>query len=336
MIATPAEAPAFDPYVSLRRRLLSPERVRELSRLRPGRAVGDALACWTLILASFAAVAIWPSGWAVALALPVIGTRYYGLFLIGHDGLHRRVFPKASHNDLFCDLLIFGPIGAITRLNNRNHIDHHLHLATAADPDRHRHGCFNKTRPVELIGFLTGATSVAHSIRNVFLKREPAEPQQRAVAPGGRRYTGRDLAILVGWQAALIGGLTACIGPWAWPVLWLLPVYVFTFLGDNARSFAEHSHPEPDEAADRHRLISFTSNAFERCLFAPMHMNFHAAHHLWPSIPYYNLPAAEREMRALPGSEEIEVRRSYVAYLWRYLRALPLEGCADTARRVEA
>jgi fatty acid desaturase len=61
--------------------------------------------------------------------------------------------------------------------------------------------------------------------------------------------------------------------------------------------------------------------------FAPMNMNFHAAHHLWVSIPYYNLPKADALMRAHPLATSLEWRRSYVGYLIRYALALPLEEC---------
>jgi fatty acid desaturase len=125
----------------------------------------------------------------------------------------------------------------------------------------------------------------------------------------------------------LIIGLSLAIGWWAWPMLWLAPVYAFTFLADNLRSFAEHSHPEPDTAADRHRLITFVSNPLERLLLAPMNMNFHAIHHLWASIPYYNLPKADHELRGKSATAGLEWRRSYLGYLWRYWRALPLHEC---------
>ena len=114
--------------------------------------------------------------------------------------------------------------------------------------------------------------------------------------------------MLAGWFCLLAGGLTWSIGWWAYPVLWLFPVYAFMFLGDNFRSFAEHSHPENDHAADEHRLITYTSNPVERMFVAPMNMNFHTAHHLWPSIPYYNLPIADSEIRRLPESSGLEWR----------------------------
>jgi fatty acid desaturase len=104
-------------------------------------------------------------------------------------------------------------------------------------------------------------------------------------------------------------------------------VYFFAYLADSIRSFAEHSHPENDAAADEHRLLTYDSNPVERMLFAPMNMNYHAAHHLWVSIPYYNLPAADAEMRRHPLARELEWRTSYVGYLVRYALALPLEEC---------
>jgi len=49
----------------------------------------------------------------VLLAIPVIGNRYYALFIIGHDGMHRRLFPHIKRNDFWNDLLVLAPIGAI-------------------------------------------------------------------------------------------------------------------------------------------------------------------------------------------------------------------------------
>jgi len=313
---------AFNPYDPYRRALLAPQRIRELSTLRPSRAVLDALISWLQILLAWGAVALWPRWWVVALAIPVVGTRFYALFLIGHDGLHRRVFPLPRTNDLFCDLFIFGPIGAITRLNNGNHLAHHQYLATPADTDRYKHACFNKTTRLELLFFLTGLASVLPAVRNVFGGRK-----REAAAPNRDGYKPRDVLILLGWQASLVVGLSWAIGWWAYPVLWLAPAYVFCFGGDLARSFIEHSHTEADALADRHRLVSFDVPWFERVFFSPVNMNYHAVHHLWPSIPYYNLPTADRQIRDRAEAAGLEWRSSYVSYLLRYMKALPIPGC---------
>jgi fatty acid desaturase len=314
-----------DPYKAYRNQLLSPQRVKELSALRPHIIVLDTLLCWVCIFAAWTAVAIYPVWWLVLLAIPIIGTRYYGLFIIGHDGIHGRLFENKKLNNLFNDFFIMGAIGAITRINNKNHLMHHLHLANPDDPDRFKHGCFNKANRPEFFLFLAGLSSIVQAVKNVFFTnaRTKTSPEAEAKSP----YSLADLALLAAWQIALIGGLTWFIGWWAYPVLWLMPVYLFAYLGDSVRSFAEHSHPESDHKADDHRLITYTSNAIERQFFSPMNMNFHAAHHLWVSVPYYNLPAADREIRKSPQSQGLEWRGSYLAYLLRYYRALPLPEC---------
>lgn len=303
--------------------MLSPVRVKELSQLRPGRVVFDVATCWLIIIAAWSLVAWSTTWWTIVPAMLVIGTRYYALFVIGHDGLHRRLLSSRRANDLFCDLLVLGPIGAITRLNNRNHLGHHQHLATELDPDRHKHGCFNKTDLTELLGYLSGISSIWHSVHNVFFASGRA-PKGETSDSG---YTARDFVVLAIVQGTLIGGLTWWFGWWGWPLLWAAPVYLFTYLGDSIRSFAEHSHPQADELADEHRLITYVSWPLERMFFAPMNMNYHAAHHLWVSIPYYNLPIADAEMRRHALASQLEWRRSYAGYLVRYALALPLEEC---------
>jgi fatty acid desaturase len=213
-------------------------------------------------------------------------------------------------------------------------------LATAADPDRHRYGCFNKALHHELLGYLVGVTSFVRSARNVLWPRQEAAQlldqadEMNQSAHEHRQYSWRDVAIILGWQLLLIVGLSAAVGPWAYIVLWVLPVYCCTFLADNLRSFLEHSQPEPDTDADSRRMISYSSNPIERLIIAPMNMNCHAAHHLWPSIPYYNLPQATREVRGHLLAAEIEWRKSYLGYLWRYMRALPLRRCKNSSEAV--
>lgn len=333
----------IDPYHPYRSTLLSPERVRELSRLSPAIPVRDAVLCWLTIVAAWTVAAMNPVWWVLALAAVFVGSRYYALYIIGHDGLHRRIFPTQSANDLFNDAVVLGPLGAITRLNNKNHLLHHRHLGNESDPDRHRHGCFNKYDRLHLVGFLTGVTSVFRAVYQVFFASRSARAAEATAAATTAAtgataradgYTLRDALILVGWQVALVGGLTLAFGWWGYLLMWLLPVYVLTFLADNFRSFVEHSHPESDEAADHHRLVTFESNAVERWFVAPMNMNYHVAHHLWVGIPYYRLPEADAEMSRHPLSEQLERRGSYLAYLVRYWLALPIEECrpAGTAR----
>ena len=324
-VSTPA-----DPYQGYRRSLLSPQRVRELSELWPARAVLDTIWLWSGILAAFALVAYLPAWWSVLIAIPVIATRYYALLIVGHDGIHRRLFRSPRWNDWFADLFVFGAVGAITRINNQNHLGHHRHLTTGDDPDLHQFTCTNKYAWHLLLAHLTGVTSLWRSFRNVFLERQDQRVVKTSLQKSPAPYTIRDVVLIGVWQVCLIGGLTWLVVWWAYPVLWLAPLYL-AFIADNFRAFAEHSQPREDRWANEHRLISFTSNPVERMFVAPLNMNYHATHHLWPSIPYYNLPQADLEIRHHPNAAGIEWRGSYFGYLLRYFRLLPLHECAPAA-----
>src|ERR1700731_13325 len=121
---------AASPYLPYRRALLSSAQIKELSTPKPWRAIVDAVICWAWIVAAMSLVAMRTSWWTVPIAIPVIGNRYYALFIIAHDGMHRRLFPTIKRNDFWTDVLALGAIGAITHINNRNHLTHHRHLAT--------------------------------------------------------------------------------------------------------------------------------------------------------------------------------------------------------------
>jgi fatty acid desaturase len=317
----------FDPYQPYRKTLLTPDRVRELSELRPARAVFDALWSWAWIIAAWAVAARWPVWWTALIAVGVVANRYYVLLIVGHDGIHRRSFRSVQWNDWFADLFVFGAVAAVTRIHNQNHLAHHHHLATADDPDLHQFTCTNKYHWRLLLGYLSGATSLWRSFKKVFIDRGASSSADKNAS---QHFSVRDLLLIGIWQVGLIGGLSWLVAWWAYPVLWLAPLYL-AFMADNFRAFAEHSQPRPEPWADEHRLITYLSNPLERFFVAPCNMNYHAAHHLWPSIPYYNLPAADREIRHLPAADGLEWRGSYFVYLLKYLRLLPLDDCRSPA-----
>jgi fatty acid desaturase len=304
----------MQPYSPFRTVLLEREELSRLGELRPLIPVCHTLLHWLFIAAAWIFVAWIPGWWTAAIAVPVIGVNFYGLYIIGHDGLHRRLFADQRANDAWNDLFILGSFGAITRLNRRNHMDHHQDTCLMSDPDRHKYLHAGKDGLVPFLMFLSGLASLVPSVRNVFFDGAPRKSTQS--------YGLRDLFVLVGWQAALAAGLSWGIGWWAYPLLWIFPVYGFGYRADLTRVFCEHAVLAQDARADETlRLVTYRSNWLEKLFFAPHNMNFHAAHHLWPGIPYYNLPKADRRMRARGDNDpRLVMRSSYIGFLLDYLR----------------
>ena len=58
--------------------------------------------------------------------------------------------------------------------------------------------------------------------------------------------------------------------------------------------------------------------------FLYWNMNYHIEHHIFPTVPYYNLPALRRYLEEHGMLEGIEYRMSYVGFAARYWLALPI------------
>lgn len=301
---------------SLLRALIDDEERRRLSRPRTGRVLRDVTFLWAQIFLVWTAAWWIDAIWFYAIAVILAGNRYYALYVIGHDGLHRILHKEEHINDAINDILILGPVGAITRINRHNHMQHHRHLGGHNDPDTFKYKSRSHLSPVMLLISFSGAPLVVRAIKNVF---DPAA-HGNVLRPA---YRPRDLFILVSWQAALLCGLTGVFGWWGYPLLWLLPIAAFTLSFDLLRVFSEHSVQDDSGLVLPHeRMIMVVSSPQERLFFSPMNMNHHVTHHAWPTIPYYALPEATSLMqqRAEDAGIHIEYRAGYCSYLLSVFR----------------
>lgn len=302
---------SYQPYRSA---LLLRAELAELNQLNVSRVVIDILMLWLQIVACWAIAALYPKWWLVILAAALVGNRYYSLFIVGHDGLHRRLHPRREVNDFVNDVFVLGPLGAITRINRLNHMRHHGTLAFSKDPDAYKYATRWTRGSFAYLFSLTGIPFVFRALANVYAVKNVA------VRGHHEPYTPRDIAIIAGWQVLLSVLLTLAFGWWGYFVMWWIPVYVFTFAADILRVFCEHSVESVNGASLHDRLVTFAAGPIELALFAPMNMNHHVAHHLWPSIPYRNLPKATAILYSRVATVSADmptpgIRRSYLRYL---------------------
>lgn len=304
-------------YKYFRINLLNQTEIKNFSKLNPLIPIKDILFFWSLIMFSWFACMTWKNVWVVIFVIPVISLSYHALFIIGHDAIHKRLSKSRFLNNLIADIFIFAPIGELTHLNGKNHLDHHRFLSSEFDPDRFRYIKENKNNKRELLGYLLGISNFISLRKSVFLNGLKKSNKKSILVRINESYSFRDLFILAFVNLTIILGLTLKIGIWAYPVLWLLPVYI-AYLGVNIRSLSEHSKLTSDNVADENRLVTFNSNFFEKLFIAPMGMNYHATHHIYPSIPYYNLSKVDIMIQKNNVSSSLEWRESYLSYLFKF------------------
>lgn len=295
--------------------------LRDLVRRRPWRMLVDTATSYAVIALAFAMLARWPAWWSAAAAFALIGNRQYALSVLTHEGNHRTLFARRRDNDLFARALLCAPVGVDFDGERRNHGAHHAHLARPTDPDRYLYAVGDKSTRAGFALFLTGLTTFPRALKKALHGRPSAVPWREAA----RGLVARRGATLVA-QAVIFAAISARFPPWYYVAFWLAPVYPLVFVPHKVRMFCEHALAvAPDEAADAHRLITYSPGLLERLLLAPYGLHFHAEHHLWPHVPYYNLP----RLRALVADRpEVTVRASYFGFLWAYARRLPLSAPA--------
>ena len=298
--------------------------LHDLLQRRPLRVVLDVAWCYGVIVAAFALLALSDSAWGAVLAFVLIGNRQYAMSILAHDGKHGNLFGDRRWNDRFTILALCLPIGVDFHGEWANHRAHHRHLGSEDDPDRRLYVMANKsTRPRFLLFLSAAATFVDSLTRATHSGMRKGKPRPSPLALLADRWP-----TLVA-QALILAAITAFLPWWYYGVFWIAPIYFLMFVPHKLRMFCEHGQPIlPDQAADDQRLITYLPAFAERALLSPMNNNFHAEHHLWPSVPYYNLPRLHRLIGSQP---QIEWRRSYVGFLWRCYRRLPLRPAAAPA-----
>ncbi|QDU36064.1 Fatty acid desaturase [Maioricimonas rarisocia] len=268
--------------------------LRRLSRLNVWRCLSEIALDWCVIAACFAVcVQVWhPAVWAVAAV--IIATRQHALLIVMHDASHYRLLPNKHWNDLVSNVLLSWPLIVSTEAYRANHLAHHSHLNTDDDPDwvRKRGKAeweFPKTK-WQLLCLLArdclGAGFVAQlrALRDLSSDKRPK--------PVGSRWP----------RLAFYGvAATAITAANLWIpvlVLWFIPVFTLLPVILRIRSIAEHFGLEREHELNSSR--NFIGPLWERLLFAPHNVGYHLDHHLYPSVPFYNLPKLHRLLQSRP------------------------------------
>ncbi len=293
------------------------DEIQRLSKVNPYRSMVAIFTQWVIIITA-AALAIWSAHWAVyVLAMIIIATRQHAFGILMHDACHFRLFPNKKVNDMLTDLLVSFHLGASTSLYRKWHYPHHRYTNTDRDPEvmgeksdpdtwrwpnskRHMVKVFLK----DIFGLnilkMAGIMTIWSPWPRIFLPSN---------TPSG--IPKREKIALVLFT---IAGIAALIYFNLWLeylILWVLTSLTFFNVIFKFRSFSEHK-----AVGNQHELNSTRTtlpNWLERFFIAPLNVNYHLEHHLFPSVPFYNLPQLHRLlMKESVFRREGEIAHTYL------------------------
>jgi fatty acid desaturase len=280
---------------------LPAEIIRELSVLRPGKAIQAILVEW---LGIAAAIALCEAVWhpiLYVLAVVWIGARQHALTVLGHDAAHFRLLPGRSWNDWVGNLAVMWPVFLAADGYRHYHGEHHRFTGMPNDGNRRIWGThtaageftsewtFPKTRAGLVLTVLRRAalfTGLFWILRGF------------AAAVILRRSWGH-LAGRMAYYAGIVGAMAAAGALRGFVLYWIVPYCTAHIAFQYIRLICEHSAVEsgdPAYAMTRTTLARW----WERWLLLPRNIHYHIEHHWYPSVPFYNLPALHGRLRAQP------------------------------------
>ena len=281
-----------------------------LTARSPWRGLWLVAHCWGVIGLAMVSGVLWP--WTIPIAVIVIGTRQLGLFILMHDAAHAVLHANRQVNDW----VGFWLCSASIRQYRPYHLQHHRFVQQTEDPDLVLSAPFPITRASfarKMIRDLTGQTFVKQRFGHIAHRikaRTAAEP----VVGLFFKELAKDRRFLIGNALGFL--LFAAVGWWwVWLLMWLLPMMTWLPLVYRVRNIAEHALVAQNEADPLRQARTTHANWLERIVVAPYWVNYHCEHHLFTSLPCWNLPRAHALLSRRGTTAAMEIQPGYLTML---------------------
>jgi fatty acid desaturase len=285
-----------------------PEQAKSLSAIDGWRTLAILAWQWGIIIAVIALAmhaGHGPLHWLAALAaIIIVASRQQALAVLMHEGAHYRLFANRALNDIVSDLFCSLPLFLVTSRYRTTHLQHHLEPLGANDPDwtimqaNPREWSWPKTaresRAVLLrdavgYGFLVFAQQWKAWLPQTNHFGSSASPEPFSTGTRARIYL----------FFAVVLGLAFGLGLWREILLyWLLPLATIGQVFFRIRTISEHMGCGSGSGMGYTRNVEGT--LAERLLISPLNVSHHLTHHLFPGVPWYNLPKLTALLHADP------------------------------------
>ncbi len=238
---------------------------------------------------------------AVLLAQGLILQRIY---IIAHEAAHRKLAARVQVNDLIGQIVlttIFVPLQIYRKIHQFHHGFNRKNVYTSALD------VFISPWPITpavkatcyglwYMGVFAGGLFL-HSLVSIVLFLFMPVRVARKISPAFRNWSNRDRAIAwaqFGGAVVLQAGFAYVLGGSVWLFTFGLPLLAFAWIW-SLLVYVFHYRTTLGEPT-RYNVRAIRAGTFSRWWL--MNFNQHATHHMYPHIPWYELPAQARELPA--------------------------------------
>ena len=249
--------------------------------------------------------------WLLVPLYIALGYLWMSMVTFMHDALHHTLFRSKAVNWAF-GILCMLPIFATFVGFREDHIEHHRYNRSPRDPDAFTMGKRGVGDFVLFYAYaaIGGVLSFIHF--NFIYPFQKFGPKLWAIQLFELALKGTVYWLVLSW-AAQQGMLGKALE------VWLYPVLVLSLL-NSMRFIAEH-YGAPWNEGQMAGTRTVTSNPVHS--FFWNNINWHIGHHVYPTVPWYNLQKLHKVLEPQIIASGAPVDKSYVAVYWDALRRGP-------------
>lgn len=228
------------------------------------------------------------------LLVPFVATRMYALYSLLHDGIHFLLHSNRKVNDFVGIVFLATPLFVSLKTMRKAHFMHHQHLLSDLDPEI-KHRAFPEFRfPLSKKQLLTIVFLDLTGIN--FLKYQFLKLKALSTLSSPLKFK---LLLLQTFKILIVLAFLIlsynCFVCRAIVVLWFIPYATFYQVLNRLRLYLEHNNLS--HSASQTRSLIF--HPFLSFFVCPHNLGYHAAHHQYPNIPFYNLQKAHAFLKTL-------------------------------------